>query len=175
MKPNLSELISQEREPAMEVNFAKRPGAEHHLKAEGESDKAHAVVCHKSEDKPPARPTPPILLLSQDAELSRSLHQTAEHEGRAVVRVEETEAALRTLRAVRPVAVLLDLDMPAHATWEMADRLLQETNCPPVLLLTAGITRSGVQVAIQTGSIVDKSTNAARLLQILDQAVSSPH
>jgi len=70
-------------------------------------------------------------LVSDDAELGQNLERAATQASRTVVRVNGATDALRTMRIIRPAAVLLDLDLPAEAAWAAADSLLQEESCPP--------------------------------------------
>jgi DNA-binding response OmpR family regulator len=154
----------------MKLNPLELKSQECHTTAEAEGDGATL-----GNNSPSNRATCVILLMSHEAALGQNLRSAAECEGRYVIRVEEMREMLSTLRTTRPAAVLLDLDMPDSAAWEAADRLLRETSCPPVLLLTTQTAQFNVQVAIRTGSIIDKSTAPDQLLQIVNQVVSSPN
>ena len=115
-----------------------------------------------------------ILLISDDAVVAENLRRTAEQTGRSVVRAAGLGEALRTAHVIQPVAVVLDLDLPSHGAWEIADSLLQEAGCPPVILLTERRDQFDVSTAIRAGSLVDKSAGLAKLLEVVDQALALP-
>lgn len=115
-----------------------------------------------------------ILLISDDTSLGENLRCAAGRTGQAVVHLVGVADALRELRAGQPVAVLLDLDLPAEAAWEAADRLLQEECCPPLILLTARSDQFDVGTAIRAGSLVDKTADPIRLLGAVDQILAGP-
>jgi CheY-like chemotaxis protein len=115
-----------------------------------------------------------ILLISDDAVVAEQLRRVAEQAGRSVVRAAGTGEALRMAHMIQPVVVVLDLDLPAEGAWEIADALLQEGGCPPLVLLTGRRDQFDVSRAIRAGSLVDKSAGLAKLLEALDQAVGLP-
>ncbi len=115
-----------------------------------------------------------ILLVSTDTGLGEQLQVRASRTGRTVVRAEGVAEASRLARALLPVAVLLDLDLPGEAAWETADLLLQQESCPPMILLTAQSEQFDIRTATRAGSLVDKSAGPARLLEAVDQALATP-
>jgi DNA-binding response OmpR family regulator len=115
-----------------------------------------------------------ILLISDDAVVGENLRRAAEEAGRSVVRAADLGEALRTAHMIKPVAVVLDLDLPSHGAWEIADSLLQEAGCPPLILLTGRRDQFDVSTAIRAGSLVDKSASLAKLLEVVDQALALP-
>jgi DNA-binding response OmpR family regulator len=119
----------------------------------------------------PAKRT--ILLISDDAKLHQDLRWIANSNGRMVVRVDGATDTLRIMYVVRPVAVLLDLDLPSGTAWETADTLLKEKTCPPVILLTAHRDRFDVRTAILAGCIVEKSVGPVRLLEVVEQILAA--
>ena len=82
--------------------------------------------------------------------------------------------AVRGLRSAQLAAVWLDLDLPSQGAWEIADSLLQEAGCPPLILLTGRRDQFDVSTAIRAGSLVDKSASLAKLLEVVDQALALP-
>jgi DNA-binding response OmpR family regulator len=124
--------------------------------------------------RPPDPDKPPILLVSDDAALGDGLRRAAALSERAVVQADEANVALQKIQDDRPAVVLLDLDLPAGGAWEAADCLLQEESCPPLILLTARGGEFDVGSAIRAGSLVDKNTDASRLLHVVDQALAAP-
>jgi DNA-binding response OmpR family regulator len=115
-----------------------------------------------------------ILLVSSDTALGENLRRAAEQTGRSVVRADGLDETLRTAHMLQPVAVVLDLDLPSRGAWEIADRLLQEAGCPPLILLTGERDQFDVSTAIRAGSLVDKSAGLAKLLEVVDQALALP-
>ena len=115
-----------------------------------------------------------ILLISDDAVVAENLRRAAEQTGRSVVRAAGLGETLQTAHMMQPVAVVLDLDLPSHGAWEIADSLLQEAGCPPLILLTGRREQFDVSTAIRAGSLVDKSADLARVLEVVDEALALP-
>ena len=115
-----------------------------------------------------------ILLISDDAVVAENLRRAAEQTGRSVVRAAGLGETLRTAHMMQPVAVVLDLDLPSDGAWEIADGLLREAGCPPVVLLTGRREQFDVSTAIRAGSLVDKSGGLAKVLEAVDQALALP-
>ena len=115
-----------------------------------------------------------ILLISDDAVVAENLRRAAEETGRSVVRAAGLGETLQTAHMMQPVAVVLDLDLPSHGAWEIADSLLQEAGCPPLILLTGRREQFDVSTAIRAGSLVDKSADLARVLEVVDEALALP-
>jgi FixJ family two-component response regulator len=113
-----------------------------------------------------------ILLISQDGHLHNRLRGLANTAGTLVVRLDAIQGVLPAMHAISPAIVLLDLDLPDQAAWDIADAMLQEQNCPPVILLSSYCEQFDVNTAIRAGSIVEKSEGAARLLEIAHEALS---
>jgi CheY-like chemotaxis protein len=122
---------------------------------------------------PPARKGG-ILLVSDDASLGESLCRAAERTRRAVVRVDKMIDALQRVRSGQPAVILLDLDLPSQAAWEAADCLLQEQDCPPLILLTAHGDQYDLSTAIRAGSLVDKTTGPGGVLEAVDKTLAVP-
>ncbi len=115
-----------------------------------------------------------ILLVSDDANLGEGLRRAAGRMRRLVVRVDKTIDALDGVRSGRSAVVLLDLDLPFQAAWDVADRLLEEQNCPPLILLTAHSNQFDLSTAIRAGSLVDKTAGPGRLLEAVDRTLAAP-
>ena len=115
-----------------------------------------------------------ILLISDDTSLGEHLRCAAGRAGRVVVQVDGVIDALRKVLAGQLVAVLLDLDLPAEAAWETADCLLQEEICPPLILLTARSDQFDLSTVIRAGSLVDKTTDPSRLLEVVTDTLATP-
>ncbi|MDD1648983.1 MAG: response regulator [Methylococcaceae bacterium] len=124
----------------------------------------------------PAPPVtkPAILLVSNDTALGENLRQDADRAGRSVVQADGLVEALRAVRSAQLAAVLLDLDLPSRGAWEVADSLLQEAGCPPVILLTGRRDQFDLSTAIRAGSLVDKSASLGKLLEVVDEALALP-
>ncbi|MCX6924113.1 MAG: response regulator [Verrucomicrobia bacterium] len=115
-----------------------------------------------------------ILLVSDDTTVGENLRHAAEGAGRLVIQAVSSIEALRTVRSAQLAAVLLDLDLPSQRAWEIADHLLQEPGCPPLILLTGQRDQFDVNTAIRAGSLADKSASLTTLLEVVDQALSLP-
>jgi len=116
-----------------------------------------------------------ILLISQDTHLHNGLRGLANTAGMLVVRLDAMQGVVPAMRAISPALVLLDLDLPNQAAWEIADALLQEQNCPSMVLLSSFCEQFDVNTAIRAGSIIDKSEGSARVLEAAHEALSMPH
>ena len=115
-----------------------------------------------------------ILLISNDTRLHDNLRALARDAGLMAVKVDRAVGTVEVLRVVRPSAVLLDLDLPDEAAWKSADILLNEPDCPAVILLTGRTGHVAMQSAIQAGLLVSKSDSPDRLLQIIEEAMGMP-
>ena len=115
-----------------------------------------------------------LLVLSDDEKFWQSLLTAASYSGQMLVRDHATSDTQRILRLVKPAVVLLDLDLPPADAWDVADSLLQDANCPPLLLLTSRSDQPDFKTAIQAGSLIDKSERPARLLELADITLESP-
>ena len=115
-----------------------------------------------------------ILLISDDVAVAENLRRVAERAGRSVVRAAGLGETLRTAHMMQPVAVVLDLDLPSRGAWVIADSLLQEAGCPPVILLTGRRDQFDASTASRAGALVDKSAGLAKLLEVVDQTLAMP-
>ena len=115
-----------------------------------------------------------ILLISDDTRFHGTLRSFANTLGLMVVRAERKAGAVAILHATKPAAVLLDLDLPGEAAWEVADLLLNEPDCPAVVLLTSRTAQFDTETAIRAGSLVRKDESPCRLLQIVEETLSMP-
>ena len=106
-----------------------------------------------------------LLLISDDSMLSKQLRDAAVQRGLLVCFAAICGTVLQ-LRALRPGSVLLDLDLPSEAAWEVADCLLELESCPPLILVTARSAQFDVGIAVRAGTIVDKSAGPTRLLRL---------
>ncbi len=111
-----------------------------------------------------------ILLVSDDNQLDQSLRLLANANGRLVVKSMGAAGTLAILHATRPVAVLIDLDLPGEAAWGTADLLLKEPGCPPVILLTRRTVQVEMRTAVLTGLLVGKTESPCRLFEVVQVA-----
>jgi ActR/RegA family two-component response regulator len=114
-----------------------------------------------------------LLLISDDARFYKELRPAANAASLLAVRTSGGPSVPSVVQVLRPAVVVLDLDLPAESAWGTADLLLQEKNCPPVVLLTGRSERFDVSTAIQAGSLVDKSAGAGRLLEVAGDTLAS--
>lgn len=115
-----------------------------------------------------------ILLISTDQALHEDLRSLANEAGLMVVKLDRTSGAVQVLQAVRPNAVLLDLDLPGEVAWKTADILLNEPDCPAVILLSGRTGHLAMQSAIRAGLLVRKGDSPHRLLKIVEEALEMP-
>lgn len=117
---------------------------------------------------------PMILLISNDRGFHQNLRSRANTLGLLVVRAERAVGTLPILQATKPQAVLLDLDLPDEAAWQIAELVLSEPCCPEVILLTGRTAQFDMRTAIRTGSLVSKSESPGRVLQLIEQKLELP-
>ncbi len=115
-----------------------------------------------------------ILLISNDRGLHEHLRSSANEAGLMVVKVDRAEGTVEVLQAVRPSVVLLDLDSPDGTAWKSADILLNEPDCPAVILLSGRTGHLAIQNAITAGLLVNKGDSPDRLLKIIEEALEMP-
>jgi len=108
-------------------------------------------------------------VISEDASFTERLCRIGKAEGLTIVQTSDSGEALRLLKAVRPAAILLDLDLPHNAAWGIADGLLQEESCPQLVLLTQRIGHFDLEAASRAGSVMDKTVEPSWLLEVLSQ------
>ena len=109
----------------------------------------------------------PLLLISDDAAFAEVLRRAGEPSERAILQAREFGDALRQMEVMRPAAILLDLDLASNAAWEIADRLLQEAACPPLLFVTGRTGDLDLGPASRTGAVFDKTSEPTRLVENL--------
>ena len=115
-----------------------------------------------------------ILLISNDKRLHEDLRSVANEAGLMVVKLDRSLGTIEVLQAVRPSAVLLDLDLPDEVAWKTADILLNEPDCPPVILLSGRTGHLAMQSGIRAGLLVRKGDSPDRLLKIIEEAADMP-
>jgi CheY-like chemotaxis protein len=113
-----------------------------------------------------------LLLISDDDMLGESLRDAAEEMGLLFACCAAGSSALWQFRALRPGAVVLDLDLPSRAAWETAEHLLKIESCPPLFLLTGRKDQLGDGTAVQAGPMVDRPPGPARLLRLAERVSS---
>ena len=111
----------------------------------------------------------PFLVLTADESFWGKLRSLATGT-RKLVRRRSPGDSRRALRLFKPDAVLLDLDIPAPSVWDTADSLLLDAGSPPVLLLTSRSGQIDFKTAIEAGSLIDKRTDPAELLTLIEAA-----
>lgn len=115
-----------------------------------------------------------ILAITQDTQFLHELRSAANSQGALVVKAERMAGAALILQITRPDIVLLDLDLPNDAAWNIAESLLREPSCSPVLLLSRHSDRFDAQSAARAGSLVNKSDSADHLLELIDDTLQRP-
>lgn len=115
-----------------------------------------------------------ILSVTDDMKFDKRLRMAAVARGQVVIRVDSTEAALRTVRTGCCGVALLDLDLAGQLAWKTADGLLQDSNCPPVVLLTGPSEQLDLRTAVQAGSILEKFGDADLILKAVKDILDAP-
>jgi DNA-binding NtrC family response regulator len=115
-----------------------------------------------------------ILFISNDSGLHERLRSLANETGLMVVKQDRAVGTAEILQVVKPSAVLLDLDLPDEAAWNSADMLLNEPDCPAIILLTGRTGHLAMQNAIHAGLLVSKGDSPDRLLQIIEEVLEMP-
>jgi len=115
-----------------------------------------------------------FLLFSKDEDFWDRFRAAATRVSGKLIRKHRTVAVSRTLRRFKPAAVLLDLDLPSTAGWEIANLFLQDPNSPPLLLLTSRSEQFDFKAAIDAGLLIDKSEPPDKLVELLDATTQSP-
>lgn len=179
MKPNLTEILTQQERTQSIAPFRKIGIARAHYASELATAKSVSRIRRSVRAAPQNRIPEPdkrtLLLISNDARLHQKLRCVANLAGRIVVRVDGATDMARILYAVRPAAVLVDLDLSKAVAWEKADALLQQKSCPPVVLLMAPSEQFDVRTAIRAGCILDKSAEPTRLLEVVEEILAAPN
>ena len=112
-----------------------------------------------------------VLLISNDKGLHEDLRSLANEVGLMVAKLDRILGTAEVLQAVRPSVVLLDLDLPGEVAWKMADMLLNEPECPAVILLSGRTGNLAMQSATRAGLLVRKGESADRLLKIIEETL----
>ncbi len=113
-----------------------------------------------------------LLLISEDTRFCEALQRFSEADDRKIVTVKRLAAALLILHKLRPRAILLDLDLPGNMAWTIADGLLSDPACPPILLVTDHTEQFDVDKALRAGSVAAKSEQPARLLEFVAETLT---
>jgi CheY-like chemotaxis protein len=106
-----------------------------------------------------------ILLMSEDRALHEALRSLANERGHLVIRANGAIGSVAILEAIRPAVVLLDLDLPRQAAWELAEGLLACKACPRLILLTGRKEPFDPRTARRIGRLLNKNAPVSRLLE----------
>jgi DNA-binding response OmpR family regulator len=115
-----------------------------------------------------------ILNITNDKRYHENLRSLANTIGLFVVKATRRAGTLAILQATRPVAVLLDLDLPDEAAWQMAEMVLNEPSCPSVILLSGRTAQFDMRTAIRAGSLVSKTESPGRVLGLIQERLRLP-
>jgi CheY-like chemotaxis protein len=110
-----------------------------------------------------------ILLVGQDPRFEETLRLVARKAGLAVLQAGERNEVLRLAACTQPAAILLDLDLPFQAAWEIADALLKEATCPTLILLTEHTDQFDWDAAFRAEHLVSKFADPGALARTLEQ------
>lgn len=112
-----------------------------------------------------------IVSLSGDLEFDRRLRVLAMQSGQILIRVESLADALRIIDADCCGVILLDLDSLGSSALEMTGDLLGHPLCPPIILLAGQDGQTDLRMTVFAGSILEKSADMYRVLNLLKQTL----
>jgi FixJ family two-component response regulator len=115
-----------------------------------------------------------VLLITNDKRYHENLRSLANTIGLFVIKATRTSGTVAILQATRPIAVLLDLDLPDEAAWQIGDMVLNEPRCPAVILLSGRTAQFDMRTAIRAGSLVSKHESPGRLLGVIQERLQLP-
>jgi CheY-like chemotaxis protein len=113
-----------------------------------------------------------ILLVSAAAGFSRNLSHTADLLELGFKQTSDPAKALWLAGQTRAAVAFVDLDLPALAGWNVAERLLHKESSPALILLTERNRHFDLEAAIRSGAVVDKSAGPVELLTRVGQALA---
>lgn len=113
-----------------------------------------------------------LLLVSDDAALGARSSNLAGLAELAFLQINNPVNALRLAEQDHPAVVFIDLDLPAAAGWEAAERFLDNADGPPLVLLTGRTEHPDFGMAVRAGMVLDKSASPAQLLEKLDHVLA---
>ena len=116
-----------------------------------------------------------LLSVTEDVEFDGRLRMSALERGQIVIRVDSIEAALRVVHADCCGAVLVDLDLAWKIGWEIADSLLRDPKCPPVILTAGPTEQSDLKMAVRAGSILEKAGETEGVLDSVQELLKASH
>ncbi len=112
-----------------------------------------------------------VLLASDDSAFGEEFEIAAALKKRPVARISRLSELSRTIQALHPAVVLLDLDLPGEAVWQsLEESLFEQETCPLVILLTRQRLFTST-TAVRVGALAQKSAGPERLLETIDRAV----
>ena len=114
-----------------------------------------------------------LLLISNDQQFYEKL-RALETTGFLVAKVERAADISAILHLTNSDAVLLDLDLPNEAGWQIADHLLDEPSSPAILLFSSRTAQFDIGTAIRAGFLVSKSESVERLYETVQQTLGIP-
>ena len=116
----------------------------------------------------------PVLVFSDDAKFWQSMIDAAQDTGWKLLRRDIATGEPRLLRMLNPAAILFDLDSAITSRWDTADSLLQDANCPLLLLVASHREQLDYQTAILAGCLLDKSADPRILLRTMERKLQGP-
>ena len=109
-----------------------------------------------------------ILLISHDDGFQQALRDSANSRGSMLIQTRSLAGAVVSLSALKPCAVILDLDLPGQLAWRMADVLLADQSCPPMVLVSRD--KSPDDNAVAGGvAVACKTASPSLLLELVDK------
>jgi ActR/RegA family two-component response regulator len=119
----------------------------------------------------PRQPGTGILLVSGDSAFGAKLEFAGERARRPVVRVAGVSEARRAMEAIRPAAMLVDLDLKDETACPSTDAFFDDEFCPVVILLTSR-NELASSMAVRLGALAPKVLSPEHLLEMVDRALA---
>jgi DNA-binding NtrC family response regulator len=114
-----------------------------------------------------------VLLASDDSAFGDAFESAAAVKKRPIARINRLSELSRTIQAIHPAVVLLDLDLQGEAVWQsLEETLFEQETCPIVILLTRQRLFTST-TAVRVGALAQKSAGPERLLETVDRAVTA--
>ena len=113
-----------------------------------------------------------VLLVSAADSFSRNLSDAAGVLDLGFKQTDDPVKALWLAGQSRAAVVFVDLDLPAQAGWNIAERLLHNESVPALILLAERTAQLDLDGAIRSGAVMDKSAGPAELLARVSQATA---
>jgi FixJ family two-component response regulator len=118
---------------------------------------------------------PLIVIVDDEESVRRALKRLMEAAGFAAEAFATGEALFESMRTSQPACVILDLHMPAMSGFDIQQRLRDERNPVPVVVITGHDSSASQQRALSGGAVayLRKPVDGEALLGAISKAIST--